>query len=343
MRSSLVLSLTLVLGGTSQDLGLPHCWSEPFTYERCCLAGGDPDCWDHEHQPEVCCHYVQPKTCQRDCLQWDMWRNWLPLLTRWRVKSQSTQDSVLVALFGLLGITNAFYVEFGINDHDNAIQSNSRFLYESTVWMDACDQQFGPRQEFWSLEKGSGTVPKRWHGLLLDVKHSNPGINLHKEEVTWRSVVQIFRKYNVPLEPDYVSIDIDSCDLWVFFALTEVYRPRVLTVEYNAAYPLSNATVADCLRDPPRGSISVLKGGASLASLFLAARERGYIVVWLTCYLDVFLVREDLLCEGQGPRSLRDLEFFGECAGQRVQTEPFAADWNLDFAEWLQQHGRLPF
>lgn len=34
-------------------------------------------------------------------------------------------------------------------------------------------------------------------------------------------------KYGVPLYPDYVSIDIDTADLWVFKALAATYRPRV--------------------------------------------------------------------------------------------------------------------
>jgi hypothetical protein len=34
-------------------------------------------------------------------------------------------------------------------------------------------------------------------------------------------------KYDVPLYPDYVSIDIDTADLWVFKALAATYRPRV--------------------------------------------------------------------------------------------------------------------
>ena len=40
-----------------------------------------------------------------------------------------------------------------------------------------------------------------------------------------------FQKHNVPIELDYLSIDIDSADLWVMRSILSVYRPRVITVE----------------------------------------------------------------------------------------------------------------
>jgi hypothetical protein len=50
------------------------------------------------------------------------------------------------------------------------------------------------------------------------------------------NIVSLFEKYKVPLEADYVSIDIDSTDLWVFRAIlaSKKFRPRVFSVEYNA-------------------------------------------------------------------------------------------------------------
>jgi hypothetical protein len=46
------------------------------------------------------------------------------------------------------------------------------------------------------------------------------------------NIVDIFKKHDVPREPDYVSIDIDSYDIWLFKALVSGgFRPRVLTVE----------------------------------------------------------------------------------------------------------------
>ena len=76
-----------------------------------------------------------------------------------------------------------------------------------------------------------------WSGLLMDGGHTNASINLHREIITSANVVELFGKHAVPYEPDYVSIDIDSTDLWILRAvLASAYRPRVLTVEYNCVY-----------------------------------------------------------------------------------------------------------
>ena len=52
-----------------------------------------------------------------------------------------------------------------------------------------------------------------------------------KAWMTPETVVSTFRRHGVPPDVDYVSIDIDSCDLWVFLALTDVYRPRLVSIE----------------------------------------------------------------------------------------------------------------
>lgn len=89
-----------------------------------------------------------------------------------------------------------------------------------------------------------------WTGLLLDRGHANASINLHRELISSRNVLELFRKHGVPLEPDYVSIDIDSTDLWVLRALlASPVRPRVVSVEYNCVYG-TDAVAATYPDDP---------------------------------------------------------------------------------------------
>ena len=129
-----------------------------------------------------------------------------------RIKSQKHQDGALAYIFQNIGVTNKFYVEFGFNadNFEGGSGANSYVLHK----------HFG------------------WKGLLLDGQHENPAINLHKEFILPENIASIFRKHNVPKEPDFVSIDIDSYDIWLFKALvTGGFRPRVLTVEYNAFPP----------------------------------------------------------------------------------------------------------
>lgn len=68
------------------------------------------------------------------------------------------------------------------------------------------------------LSEGSNTLNMHlqgWAGLLIDGGHENHSINLHKHFVRPDNIVEIFDQHGVPEEPDYVSIDIDSLDVWV--------------------------------------------------------------------------------------------------------------------------------
>jgi hypothetical protein len=124
-----------------------------------------------------------------------MWcneRNWLwdLHLASKAITSQSDQDGILSQIFSKdgIGYTNKYYVEIGFNSltFEGGSGSNTYNLYKNG-----------------------------WSGLLLDIENENSTINLHKHKVSMDNIVSIFDEYYVPSEPDYVSIDIDSQDLWV--------------------------------------------------------------------------------------------------------------------------------
>lgn len=195
----------------------------------------------------------------------------------WKKYSQGDQDAVLSSLFSAdhLGTTNKEFVEFGFPDKDfSTSYGNGRHLREKLGFSSA---------------------------LLLDGASSNPAINLHKRFATAGNIVSIFDQFKVPLEADYVSVDIDSCDLWLFFAITTKYRPRVMTVEYNSNYPMDDYRTQRCADPKAKGAYHWKEDniyGASLSAIELAAQKRGYSLVYVTPMLDAFLVRNDLLCAG---------------------------------------------
>lgn len=206
-----------------------------------------------------------------DCLDASKWYDKFVATEPWRIWSQGKQDSVLASLFEHLGTTNKRFVEFGYDSSEAAADSNSRLLNV-----------------------------QGWKGLLLDGGNENAEINLHKAMITPDNIVSLFDKYHVPREPDYVSIDLDSCDLWVFLALTKVYRPRVMTMEYNMFWPLGASKTNICKTSEGENyhwNHDVLYG-ASLAAIAKAADARGYALIWVEEGLDAFLVRKDLVCNG---------------------------------------------
>merc|ERR1712232_1365492 len=110
-------------------------------------------------------------------------------------------------------------------------------------------------------------------------------------------------------EPDFVSIDIDSCDVWVFLAMVDSaspFRPRVVQIEYNRHFPFDRAITIDCSSGgPPWNGAWPIKDfapiaadvyGASMLAVAQAAESRGYVVVWVERCYDIFLVRSDLIC-----------------------------------------------
>ena len=174
-------------------------------------------------------------------------------------KSQGGQDARLHQIFAAIGVLNRSYVEFGYQGRST---SNTFAL-----WKDG------------------------WNGLLLDgnprwvSKTDDSESNLHRAKITSRSIVRLFRRHGVPLEVDYVSIDIDSYDLWVLRALLRSeYRPRVLTVEYNSNFPWDAGQLA--FPDPEVMSVPVRLQqwggncymGSSAAALHAVAREHRYSV-----------------------------------------------------------------
>jgi hypothetical protein len=180
------------------------------------------------------------------------------------------QDGAILSIMELLGTGNdpPYYVEFGFHSTVRTKGSNTANL---------------------ALNHG-------WQGLLMDCDNQDFAINLQREFVTSQNVLQLFEKYGVPDEPDYVSIDIDSCDLWVMSEIMPTYQPRLISVEYNShftadqAITFPNAEWEHWERDRVYG--------ASLKALVLAAARFGYVLVHVCPPGDAFFVPEDILCGG---------------------------------------------
>lgn len=178
-----------------------------------------------------------------------------------KVYSQFGQDGIIQEIFKNVGTTNKFCVEFGQNRPDFE-ESNTGFL----------------------------RLDQKWDGLLMDLDAKHPSIK--NEMVTSKNIVGLFHKYNVPLEPDFVSIDIDSCDLWVFKSIIQSeFKPRVLSVEYNPTYT-DMSTVPD---DPDFRWQGDCVYGASLYALEYTGRMNGYTLVAAVYPVDCFFVRNDVL------------------------------------------------
>ena len=175
-------------------------------------------------------------------------------LTRYelRVFSQNGEDGVLVEILNRIGVTNRFFVEFGIQ---NGTEGNCVLLADVFGWagvfVEADDEDFA----------------------ALAAKYEGSGVRTVHDMVTAARVEQIFRAAGVPEQPDVVSIDIDGNDLYVWDALVD-FRPRLVVIEYNSG--IAEAGPVAQPHDPNRAWDGRGAFGASLAALDVVARRKGY-------------------------------------------------------------------
>ncbi len=71
--------------------------------------------------------------------------------------------------------------------------------------------------------------------------YENTNINLFSHYLTEDNICEIFKKYDIPFEPGYISIDVDSTDLWLTNAILKNYRPCFYSVEFNPNFPIDYA------------------------------------------------------------------------------------------------------
>ena len=187
-----------------------------------------------------------------------------------KVFSQNGEDGVLEEIFHRIGTTNKFYVEFGT---ESGAECNTRFLREKYGWM----------------------------GLMMDGKYENHAINLQREFITAENINFLFVKYSIPLDLDLLSIDIDFNDWHIWHAISPVFRPRVVVIEYNST-PLPDED-----KVVPYDSEGQWDGsnyfGASILAMYNLGVSKGYSLVFANNNgVNLFFIRNDIIekCKKEG-------------------------------------------
>ena len=194
--------------------------------------------------------------------------------------SQEYQDPLIQRVFRCVQTTNRFFVEFGFNE---------------------------PGYMVWGWSSGAQThmlYELGWRGLLLDGGQQNASINLHRHFLFQSNIAGIFTQHAVPKQLDFLSVDMDSHDLFVLRAIfLGGWRPRLFSAEFNRNYGRQRHPLT--LLDPtletggvPRDYVFThanCSWGTSAAALALVAQEFGYTLIARVVGIDLFFLRDDLI------------------------------------------------
>lgn len=199
-----------------------------------------------------------------------------------QVFSQNGEDGVVAEILRRVGVTNRWFVEFGV---ESGREGNCVALADVAGWQGL----------FMEADPGS-------HHLLHQKYRWNDRVRTLHAAVTPERVAELFALGGVPAEPDVMSIDIDGADYWVWRALTD-YRPRVVVIEYNAGLDPEQRLV----QPPDTGGWSgTAFFGASLGALVALGQAKGYRLAHCEMAgVNAFFVRGDLPGEFMPPEQVR--------------------------------------
>mmetsp|Transcript_38113 Transcript_38113/g.88701 ORF Transcript_38113/g.88701 Transcript_38113/m.88701 type:complete len:366 (-) Transcript_38113:128-1225(-) len=201
--------------------------------------------------------------------------------------SMLNQDEILRNIFDTIGETNRHCVEFGFGyQWFEGTKSNSDITLKDLKGEEKVDSGLNCH----------ALIKQNWKPTFFDAESSNEDINLYKWVLTPDNIGDAFKHAQVPIKADYVSIDVDSIDVWLFQSLlSKGYRPRVFSVEYNQNFPVDSLVSAEKKWAPWKRRCPVF--GASASSINMIAELFEYQVVEIMPTNDMFFIRKDILEE----------------------------------------------
>ena len=192
------------------------------------------------------------------------------------VFTQNGEDGIVEEIFTRIGTTNKFFVEFGVH----GVKNNSTFLLIKEwkgVWI------------------GGSSAAEQNIKIKFKQHIKSKQLNFRKAWITKDNIEELFSQLNIPSELDYLSIDLDGNDYWIWEAIKS-YSPRAISIEYNATIPPDTSWVMRYDENHVWDQTSYF--GASLKALEILGKQEGYHLVgcdFTGC--NAFFVRKDLILD----------------------------------------------
>lgn len=183
------------------------------------------------------------------------------------VYSQSGEDGIIEKILEIIPGKNGWCVEFGALDGRS--MSNTRNLIENKDYSAILIE--GSKASYKELCKEFSNNPK--------VKTLNKFVGFGRND----NLDKLLLETSVPIDFDFLSIDIDGNDYHVWKAI-KAYRPKVVCVEFNPTIPTEINFVQPA--DPK------VSQGASLLALVELGKSKAYEIVSVLG-VNAFFVRSE--------------------------------------------------
>ena len=161
-----------------------------------------------------------------------------------------------------------------------------------------CCMEFGARDGFELSNTANLSVNKNFRRILVDAepKHSR----VLKSFITKDNINEIVKPSYLL---DYLSIDLDGNDYWVWKMIEN--KPRVVSIEFNSKFTNDVSVAIEYNESHKWGGDDYY--GASLLAMKKLGNEKGYTLVYRVDNLDAFFVRNDLIDENYVAPTLDEL------------------------------------
>jgi len=175
-----------------------------------------------------------------------------------RITSQFGEDGIIKEILNRIKIKNLdkYCVEFGARD--GISDSNTYNLIKNHNYKAVLIE--GDKKYFKKLCKNF---------VSDEIIKLNKFVDFYGEN----SLDKILGNTKIPISFDFLSIDIDGCDYFIFESL-KLYRPKIICIEFNHLIPNEVEFV-----QPKNFNI---KQGASALSLINLAKSKNYLLVGCT-------------------------------------------------------------
>jgi hypothetical protein len=194
---------------------------------------------------------------------------------RFRLHSQNAEDGITIALLEAVGVSTRRFIELGSGDNGGNSGVLAIELGWSGLFVDASADHLATLRA--RLPAGRAKTVQSW--------------------LTAESVGDLLALEGLSGEIDFLGVDVDGNDYWLWEALTGI-SPRVVVIEYNAIFGPERVVVVPYDPSFDRHTVAEMLGlyyGASLRALVELGRRKGYRLVAVEpSGVNAYFVRDDV-------------------------------------------------